>query len=111
VPRRFHRVFEDLGLDAEHLAVGPRRGLADEAILEVAEAGGRMVVTFDLDFGRLYLFQHRGRVGVLLMRLSRLTFPAMERRLREFLGKVDLEARGLQRALIVLEPHRHRVLQ
>jgi len=70
-----------------------------------------MVVTFDLDFGRLYYFHHRARVGILLMRLSRLTFPAMEKRLREFLEKADLEGRGLQRSLIILEAHRYRVLR
>ncbi|HLB68398.1 MAG TPA: hypothetical protein VJN63_08045 [Thermoplasmata archaeon] len=45
------------------------------------------------------------------MRLSRLTFPGMEKRLREFLETADLEGRGLQRSLIVLEPHRYRVLR
>lgn len=71
----------------------------------------RVVVTFDLDFGRLYYFHYRERVGILLMRLSRLTFPAMEKRLREFLQRADLEGRGLRRCLIVLEPHRYRVLR
>ncbi len=111
VPLRFRVVFSELSFDAEHLSLAAGRGGSDAQVVDRAVAEDRMVVTFDLDFGRLYYFHRRGQVGVLLLRLGRLSFPAMETRLREFLGRVDIEARGLQRALIVLEPHRYRVLQ
>ena len=104
-------MFSGLGLDAEHLSLSADRGASDDAVVRRAIAEDRMVVTFDLDFGRLYYFHYRARVGVLLMRLFRLTFAGMEARLQTFLGTADLEGRGLRRCLVVLEPHRYRVLR
>ena len=93
------------------MGAGGARGLPDEEVIEQAIREQRIVVTFDLDFGRLYYFHHRGRVGILVLRLNRLTFSGQEGRLKEFLGRVDLEGRGLERSLIVLEAHRYRILR
>ena len=79
--------------------------------MEVAIAEGRILVTHDLDFGRLYYFHRRGKVGILILRLSRLKPAARLERLESFLQAVDLEARGLQLSLVVVEPHRHRTLK
>lgn len=111
VPVRLVGVLQSLGHDVEHLSLGSARGLSDEEVIDAAIQGGRMIVTQDLDFGRLYYFHHRGQVGMLVLRMSRLTFAGMEKRVREFLEKTDLEARGFHRSLVVLEAHRHRVLR
>jgi len=92
------------------VGAGGARGLPDEEVIEQA-IRERIVVTFDLDLSRLYYFHHRGRVGILVLRLNRLTFSGQEGRLKEFLGRVDLEGRGLERSLIVLEAHRYRILR
>lgn len=68
-------------------------------------------MTQDLDFGRLYYFHHRGQVGVVVLRLSRLTFAGMEERVKQFLARMVGEGRDVDRTLVVLEPHRYRVLR
>ncbi len=93
------------------MGAGGARGLPDEEVIGQAIREQRIVVTFDLDFGRLYYFHYRGRVGILVLRLNRLTFSGQEERLKEFLGRVDLEGQGLERSLIVLEAHRYRILR
>jgi predicted nuclease of predicted toxin-antitoxin system len=94
-----------------HQLTESQRGLSDEEVIQKARDEDRVVVTQDLDFGRLYYFHHRGQVGVIVMRLSRLTFAGMEARLREFLAKAAAESKPIDRALVVLEPHRHRKLR
>lgn len=103
-------MFAALRHDARHLSLDPARGLSDEDVVDLAIREDRMIVTQDLEFGRIYFFHRRGRVDIPVLRLARLSLPGMERGLREFLERTDLEGRGLHRGLIVLEPHRHRVL-
>ncbi len=70
---------------------------------------GRVLVTSDLDFGRLYHLRFRGEVGILVLRIRPPTFETMEARVRVFLREADLEA--LADSLVLLESHRYRVLR
>jgi predicted nuclease of predicted toxin-antitoxin system len=45
-------------------------GLTDDAVLELANADGRILVTADADFGELIFRQRRVTSGVLLVRLA-----------------------------------------
>jgi predicted nuclease of predicted toxin-antitoxin system len=62
------------GHDVVHVAeLAP--GLADEAVLDRANADGRILVTADKDFGELVFRLRRVAFGVLLVRLPGLTSP------------------------------------
>ncbi len=104
-------MLERLGHDVKHLSLEPDRGRSDEEVAELAIAEDRILVTQDLGFGRVFQLHRRGELGVIVLRLTRLTFAGMETRLTEFLKGADLEARGWTRSLIVLEPQRHRVIK
>ena len=93
----------------KHLSLESDRGRSDEKVVELAIAEGRILVTLDLDFGRIFHLHRRGEFGVLVLRLARLTVAGMATRVGEFLAMTDFEARGWTRSLIVVEPHRHRV--
>jgi predicted nuclease of predicted toxin-antitoxin system len=111
VPLSLRDVFERLGHGVKHLSLEPSHGRSDEEVVELAIKEDRMLVTQDLDFGRLFHLHRRGELGVIVLRLTRLTLAGMETRLWEFLKGTDLEARGWTRSLVVLQPHRFRVIK
>ena len=83
----------------------------DEDVVNLAVEQNRVIVTQDLDFGRIYYFHHREQIGVLLLRLRGSSIAGIEARVREFLNRTDMGSKRLDRCLIVLEPHRYRVLR
>jgi predicted nuclease of predicted toxin-antitoxin system len=60
VPRAVQRVLQVAGLDAKRIQeLGPR-GITNSAVLRLASATGRLLVTRDADFVRLSQPAHRG---------------------------------------------------
>ena len=49
--------------------------ISDEAVLDMANEKGALLVTADKDFGELIFRQGRAAVGVVLLRLARLSQP------------------------------------
>jgi predicted nuclease of predicted toxin-antitoxin system len=63
-------------------AVAGSRGIPDEEILQLAQIGGRVLLTLDKDFGELiWARRQTGQAGVLLFRLKTAT-------LAEFVDRV-----------------------
>ena len=56
------------------LAVTDLRGEPDDVVSDAALEGGRILITEDLDFGRLVFLERRATVGVVLIR-----WPAIDR--------------------------------
>lgn len=52
-------------------------GLADTAVLDEATMGGRVVITFDLDYGSLVYRSGKEAAGILLLRLRALDAPQL----------------------------------
>ena len=111
VPLTLRDVFERGGHEVKHLSLEPGRGRSDEEVVELAISEDRLLVTQDLDFGRLYHLHRRGELGIIVLRLARLSLAGMEARLSEFLKGTDIQTRGWSRSLVVLEPHRYRVMR
>ena len=58
------------GFDVIDLITERKAGLGDAQVVELAKAEQRVIVTFDLDFGEIYHFAERGRIGVIVLRLD-----------------------------------------
>lgn len=56
--------------DVIHLLTEQQGGLSDEQVVILAKQQGRVVITFDRDFGQIYHFRERDRLGVNILRLD-----------------------------------------
>ncbi len=95
------------GHDAVHLREEGLQRLPNGEIFDKAATEGRILLTFDLDFGEI-LSLSRGRVvSVVLFRLHNTRTPHVRGRLAKVLMESgrDLE----QGAVVVVEESRHRV--
>lgn len=83
--------------------------LADTEVIEMAKREGRIVVTEDLDFGKLYHRYERGRVGIIVLRLRVQSAAAVNRVLGRFFADPATAAIPLERSLVVIDEARVRV--
>ncbi len=94
------------GHDAEHLREEGLHRLANGEIFLKAQSEGRIVLTFDLDFGEI-LALSGGRTSVVLFRLNNTSTLFVIRRLAEV---IDDASEALQAgAIVVVEDTRHRI--
>ncbi len=95
------------GHEVVHLREERLQRMPNGEIFEKAISEGRIVLTFDLDFGEIIALSAGRRTGVVLFRLHNTTTPHVIDRLRKVLhnsGHV-LE----QGAIVVVEESRHRI--
>ena len=95
------------GHDTLHLREEGLHRLPNGAIFEKAATEGRILLTFDLDFGEILALSRGRQVSVVLFRLHNTRTP----RILERLGRVLAESGGdlEQGAVVVVEESRHRV--
>lgn len=97
----------ETGHDAVHLRERGLGRLSDVAILEKARQEGRIVLTFDLEFGDLLATGIHNFPSVIIFRLRNQTPASVTPRLREVLLERDKElAAG---AIVVVEDARYRL--
>jgi len=96
-----------LGHDASHLRNRGQARLADHDIVREAEAEGRVVVTFDLDFARIIALQRLARPSVILFRLERFTTDEVNVILAGLLTTYESVLQA--GAIIVVDSHRVRL--
>ena len=77
----------------------------DSMILEAAAAGGRVLVTRDLDFGRLV--QGGQSPTVIILRAPFSALPALHLELLRTLSRYGVQE--LAGAIVIVEPGRHRL--
>lgn len=95
------------GHDILHLRDRGLQRLPDREVFELASAEGRILITFDLDFGEIVAFSGGRVVSVVLLRLRDTRSSHVTERLRSVLER---SARQLdQGAVVVVEESRHRV--
>ncbi len=96
-----------LGHDASHLRDRGQARLADHEIMREAEAEGRIVVTFDLDFARIIAIQRLARPSIILFRLERFTTDEVHAILAGLLATYESEL--FAGAIVVVDAHRVRL--
>lgn len=97
----------DAGHDVVHLRDQGLHRLPNGEIFAKAVAEGRVILTFDLDFGEIVALSCGRRVGVVLFRLNNTATLFLNRRLTAVLA--DAEAALADGAIVVVEDSRHRV--
>lgn len=106
VYRLTERLLRDLGHDVVTAVEASLARAADPAVLEAAHAQGRILVTRDRHFGGL-VFTQGYTVGVIYLRLTPTTLPAVHAQLQRVLEhhpQADLEA-----AFVVVETGGYRL--
>ena len=101
------RSLREDGHDAVHLREQGLARLPDAGIVEKAESEGRVVLTFDLDFGDLLALSRRNLPSVVIFRLRNQTPSSVTAKLRDVLSQ---RGRMLEEgAIIIVEDARHRI--
>lgn len=101
------RALRDAGHDAAHLREQGLQRLPDSDILKKAAAEGRIVLTFDLDFGDLLALGMQKSPSVVIFRLHNETPASVNPRLLEVLHDRSPELQA--GAVIVVEDNRYRL--
>lgn len=81
----------------------------DSVIYERAKQEGRLLITRDYDFLNILLYPPAGTPGIIVVKVHQLSARAIALLLRDFLDRMTESQ--IQNALIVLEPHRYRLLR
>ncbi len=97
------------GHDAVHLRDQGLQRMPNGEIFEKAISEGRIILTFDLDFGEIVALSGGRRTGVVLFRLRNTRTPHVMERLKKVLKD---SAQALEQgAIVVVEESRHRTRQ
>jgi len=99
------------GIDVKTLPEYGKQGSKDKEVVELAIKEGRIILTQDLDFGKIYYFHKRGQVGVILLRIKPQIPGKVNRIMGNFFSKVDLEKENLTKTLMVVEERGYRILR
>jgi len=106
ISHRTIKFLKELGYDVkgvpEHL-----KGSDDETIISLAIEEDRFVITLDFDFGRIYYFSKREKVGIIVLRVRLPTVERVNQVLEKFLRTVNMEKLG--KCLIILDEKKFRV--
>jgi hypothetical protein len=70
---------------------------------------GRIVITEDLDFGKLYYHFERGQVGIIVLRLRVQSAAAVNQVVGRFFADPTTAGISLERSLVVIDDSRVRV--
>ena len=89
---------------------GPRR-LSDQEIVALAKREKRIIITQDLDFGQIYYFAEKGRIGVIVLRLRCQTVEMVNNVLERFLRLNPLPVEKMYNSLVILTETTYRVYQ
>lgn len=109
-PRTAAFLLATFGLDVVALVSLGLSHLDDEQVIELAKREQRIVITFDLDFGRLYHRFARGRVGIIVLRLEHQSVASVNRSLERFFADPTSATIVLERSLVVIDDTRVRVI-
>ncbi len=96
------------GFDVVDLLTLGQSHLTDREIVAMAKRDSRVVITFDLDFGKIYHRWERGQIGAIVLRLEDQTVESVNLVLGRFFANVATTV-SLERSLIVVDESRVRI--
>ncbi len=95
-----------LGLEVKDVRDVGLWGATDQEIYDFAKSEGFILVTYDVDFSRRYMFD-KGLPGLILLRVHPQTIEVLHPLLEDFFAKVSLQQ--LQSTIATIESHRYRL--
>jgi predicted nuclease of predicted toxin-antitoxin system len=108
------KLLKSWGYDASSIAEKDIRGVVDLEVIRVAKKEERIIVTQDLDFGRLYYFLMKASVGIIVIRQKRIqTVEVVNqalKRLFEFVRKENIDEKIMTRSLTVISEKKIRII-
>jgi len=99
----------NLGFDAFCLLEEGLGSVSDEEVVELAKKEGRVIITFDLDFGQLYHFREESKVGIIVLRLKDQTVESVNAVLKRFFEDLKGQEAQLQNGLVIVEEDGYRL--
>jgi|YNPNPStandDraft_1061719.scaffolds.fasta_scaffold157073_2 predicted nuclease of predicted toxin-antitoxin system len=109
MPRSTQAALAQRGFDAVAVRDILPPATPDSVIYDLAKQEGRLLITRDHDFLNILLYPPAQTPGIIVVKTQRLTAKAINALLLDFLGRVTEPQ--IQNALVVLEPHRYRILR
>ena len=94
----------ELGFDVTTLK---SRGVTDEEVVAQAIEQERIVITLDLDFGEIFHFHKRGKVGIIVLRVAPPTIENVNTTLKRLLSSLEIEKH--KKSLIIVDWHKYRI--
>ena len=98
-----------LGYAAISLIEEQKGELDDEIIADMAEAAGRIILTFDLDFGEIYFFAREERFSVVIFRLKDQRVESINTILGKFLITHSHMLTQIRNNLVIVSEHHIRI--
>lgn len=83
--------------------------LDDFEVIELVKRERRVLITFDLDFGKLFHHYERGQVGITVLRLELQSVASANHALERFFSDPGTAAIALDRSLVVIDETQIRV--
>jgi predicted nuclease of predicted toxin-antitoxin system len=109
MPRSTKAALDQRGFDAVAVRDILPPATPDSVIYDLAKQEGRLLVTRDHDFLNILLYPPAQTPGIIVVKTQHLTARAINALLCDFLSRVTEPQ--IQNTLVVLEPHRYRVLR
>ena len=83
--------------------------LTDEKVIKLAKRQKRVIITFDLDFGEIYYFSERGKVGIIVLRIENQTVESVNKVLFRFFQK-EAKNIDLEKSLVIIDETKVRII-
>lgn len=107
-PQTREYLIETFLFDVIDLITENKSGLSDEEIVSFAKKERRTIITFDLDFGEIYHFKEKGKIGVIVLRLEDQTVESVNKTLYKFFSSYVKNV-NLSKSLVVLKEDKMRI--
>jgi len=108
-PRTAHFLTERFEFDVVALSTLGLSHLDDFEVIAQAKVKRRILVTFDVGFGRLFHRYERGQVGIIVLRLADQSVASANRALERLFIDPAVDAIALERSLVIVDESRIRV--
>ena len=84
-------------------------GYEDEKIVAYAIKNNAVIIAGDLDFGELWYWSYKGKLGVIILRIKSYTFEDQLMVLRFFHSKGVLKDKKIKTSLVISTMNRYRI--
>lgn len=108
-PRTRHHLSEKFNFNIIDLITENKSGLSDEDVIKLAKKEKRIIITFDLDFGEIYYFSEKGKVGIIVLRIGNQTVESVNKFLDKFFQK-EAKNIDLDKSLIIINENKIRII-
>ena len=108
-PKTRQHLIEKFNFDIIDLITENKHGLTDEEVIKFAKKEKRVIITFDLDFGEIYYFSERGKVGIIVLRIMDQTVESVNKVLDKFFQK-EAKNIDLEKSLVIIDDNKIRIV-